>query len=121
MAQITGETITTDSRYRTTSWDGLANGDTGKEVSTGAIDRPTIQVSGTFGTGGAVTIEGSMDGVTWSALHRDGSGGTSGNELVVDAAGIVRARENPRYVRPNVTAGDGATVLDVVLGGHVVQ
>lgn len=73
----------------------------------GSADR-SVQVSGTFGTGGSVRIEGSMDGVTYATLTDP-----QGNALDVTTAKIETIMEICRYIRPRVTAGDGATSLTV--------
>ena len=69
-----------------------------------------VQVAGTFGTGGSVTIEGSNDGTNFVVLTDP-----QGNALTVTAARIEQILELPRYVRPRVTAGDGTTSLTVTI------
>jgi len=71
----------------------------------------SIQVIGTFGSGGNVAIEGSCDGgTTWAVLNDPSS-----TALNVTTAKIEGVLENPLLIRPHVTAGDGTTDLDVVL------
>lgn len=65
-----------------------------------------MQASGTFGSGGSVQLEGSNDGVNWVKL----------SPAALTSAGMTTtlgAEERPRYIRPNVTAGDGTTSLTV--------
>jgi hypothetical protein len=69
-----------------------------------------FQVTGTFGTGGSCTIQGSNDGTNWASLADP-----QGNALTFTSQKIEQALELPRYVRPNVTAGDGTTNLTVTL------
>lgn len=69
-----------------------------------------IQVFGTFGTGGSVTIEGSNNGTNWAALSDP-----QGNVLTFTSARLEQVLELPRYVRPRITAGDGTTNLTVTL------
>lgn len=69
-----------------------------------------VQVSGTFGTGGTVVIQGSNDGTTWATLNQ-----AQGSAASFTADSIKQIVETPRYVRPNVTAGDGTTSLTVSL------
>jgi len=69
-----------------------------------------VQVAGTFGTGGSVTIEGSNDGSNFVVLTDP-----QGNALTITAARIEQVLELPRYVRPRVTAGDGTTSLTVTI------
>lgn len=94
------------------SWEDLANGNTGNSVSIARWADRTVQVSGTFGAGGSITIEGSHDGVAWATLHDP-----QGNNLTFTAAGMKLCAENPLFTRPNVTAGDGTTALDVDILG----
>jgi len=70
-----------------------------------------VQVKGTFGVGGNVNIEGSLDdGTTWATLND-----AQGNALAVAAAKIERVQESTATVRPSVSAGDGTTSLTVVM------
>lgn len=69
-----------------------------------------VQVAGTFGSGGSVKIEGSNDGTNWYTLSDPGS-----VLLVFTSANGKTILNNPVYVRPNVTAGDGTTSLTVTL------
>lgn len=70
----------------------------------------TVQFDGTFGTGGSITLEGSNDGTNWFPLTDP-----QGNAITKTAAGLEVIEENPRYVRPRVTAGDGSTSLNCKL------
>lgn len=87
-------------------WTGLLNTDVGGGVDIGRYNKVSFQAKGTFGAGGTVTMQGSNDGATWGAL---GAGLTATTTAVAD----VPAR--PKYVRPNITAGDGTTALEVYL------
>jgi len=91
-------------------WTDLATGDTGAPFPQSSWSDRSVQVSGTFGAGGTLSLEGSNDGTNW-ALLRD----PFGADLAVTAAGIFAVMEITRFVRPHVTAGDGATLLDVAL------
>lgn len=73
----------------------------------GFADR-SVQVSGTFGSGGSVRIEGSNDGTNYAVLTDP-----QGNALDITAAKIEAIMELTRYIRPRVTAGDGSTSLTV--------
>ena len=76
-----------------------------------------VQVSGTFGAGGSVLLEGSNDGVNWATVND-----TTNNPIVLTAAGIKQMNETPLFVRPRVTAGDGTTAIVVsILARRVVQ
>lgn len=91
-------------------WEALANGDTGLPVELVDYADQTVTVEGTFGTGGSVTLQGSNDGTNYHSLTDP-----QGNAITKTAAGIEHVTETPRYIRPNVTAGDGSTALDVRL------
>lgn len=91
-------------------WTGLLNGDSGVPLDMiGSADR-SVQVTGTFGTGGTVLIEGSNDGTNYATLHDPG-----GNALSLTSAQIVAVLEVSAYTRPRVSAGDGTTALAVTL------
>lgn len=69
----------------------------------------SVQVTGTFGAGGNLRIQGSNDdGTTYAALNDP-----QGNALNIAAAKIEQVSEIPLLTRPLVTAGDGTTDLDV--------
>lgn len=88
------------------TWTGLLNGDDGSYLDAPTLPTKTLQVSGTFGTGGSVLLEDENGAV----LHNAG-----GTAIAVTAAGVVKVLENPRKIRPRVTAGDGTTLMTVVI------
>ena len=90
------------------SWTPLANGDNGNSLEAAATSDKTVQVVGTFGAGGTCVVQGSNDGTNWATLTDP-----DGTNLSFTASGLELVRENPRYIRPNVTAGDGTTSLTV--------
>ena len=69
----------------------------------------SVQVLGTFGTGGSVRIEGSNDGGTTYAVLSD----PQGNALNLTAAALEQITEVCELVRARVTAGDVTTSLTV--------
>lgn len=91
-------------------WTGLLNGDDGGPMQMVDFADRSVQVSGTFGTGGSVSIEGSNDGTNYFVLSNP-----QGTALTLTAAGIKQVLELPRYLRPRVTAGDGTTNLTVTV------
>jgi hypothetical protein len=91
-------------------WTGLLNGDSGLPITAATLSNKTVQVVGTFGTGGTVVIEGSNDGTNYDTLTDP-----QGNALTFLAAGLKSILENPQYIRPNVTVGDGTTDLSVFI------
>lgn len=91
-------------------WTGLLNGDTGAPVElVDNVDR-TATITGTFGAGGSVTIQGSNDGTNWFPIVDP-----QGNAVTKTAASMELMTEAPRYFRPIVTAGDGTTSLTVLV------
>lgn len=98
--------------YRTT-WSGLLNLDTGTPESVARFAAATVQVKGTFGAAGSVSIEGSNDGGTTWAIINDTRGEAS--PATFTAADVRRLNERPLLIRPNVTAGDGTTNLTVLI------
>lgn len=110
MATRSGVTTTPHRGNRQVLWEGLLNGDSGDAQQVGQMSDKSVQVVGTFGTGGSINIEGSNDGTNWEILVDP-----QGNALTFTSAALEQILENPRYIRPNVTAGDGTTDLDVYL------
>ena len=92
------------------TWGPMANGDVGNaQAYTGTGDR-TIQVTGTFGAGGSLQPEGSLDGVNWFQLKDP-----SNTAIAFTAAGLKAILEHAPFIRPHVTAGDGTTSLTCII------
>lgn len=93
-------------------WTPLANGDDGQAWDTQDFPDVSVQVLGTFGTGGNLRLEGSNEAVptNWATLNDP-----QGSALDVTAAKIEQVLENVRWIRPRVTAGDGTTSITVRL------
>lgn len=69
----------------------------------------SVQVKGTFGANGSVTVEGSNDnGTTYSALTDP-----QGNAITKTAAGAEQITELMGLTRCNCTAGDANTAISV--------
>ncbi|MER9816494.1 hypothetical protein [Mesorhizobium sp. M0129] len=95
-------------RYK---WLAIPNGNQGNAASLNVYQDRTVQVLGTFGAAGSVTIQGSNDGgTTWATLTDP-----LGNALTFTTAGMKPISALPHKIRPTVTAGDGTTALDVWL------
>lgn len=94
------------------TWTGLTQttSDDGEPMELPGWPDRSVQVFGTFGTGGSVRIQGSNDGTNWAVLTDP-----QGNDLNITAAKIEAITELTRYVRPLVTAGDGTTSLSVIV------
>jgi hypothetical protein len=88
------------------TWVAVPNGNQG-DAAGGPYVTASFVATGTFGAGGSIRLEGSNDGTNWFAL----------SPTALTAAGIfaaLGAAEHPRFIRPNVTAGDGTTAITVV-------
>lgn len=97
----------------------LANGDFSQTLVVGHLTDNTVQVTGTFGTGGSVTLYGSNneDDIgtapgtgTWVALEDN-----LGNAVTKTAAGGDVIVQSYALIAARVTAGDGTTALTVRL------
>lgn len=92
------------------AWTGLDLDDSGIAIQcVDYVDR-TVAITGTFGAGGSVTLQGSNDNTNWFALTDP-----QGNAITKTAAALELVMEAPLYIRPLVTAGDGTTNLTVTL------
>lgn len=93
-------------------WLGLTKttDDTGDPMELPSAADRSVQVVGTFGTGGNLRVQGSNDGTTWAVLTDP-----QGNALNFTAAGIEAVTELTRHIRPAITAGDVATDIQVYL------
>jgi hypothetical protein len=91
-------------------WPAMANGQTGVPVDLVEFSDRSVQVEGTFGSGGSVSIQGSNDLTNWETL-RD----PSSTALTFTTAGLHGILELTGQIRPNVTAGDGTTALTVTV------
>ena len=100
------------------TWAALANGDTGEPYQSAKLSDKTVQVFGTFGTGGSLKIEGSNDprviSAPSSAVWVDLTD-TTETTIVFSAAGGAQILQNYRWIRPSVTAGDGTTSLTAIV------
>lgn len=102
-------TVTSASTFgegRTETWTPLTetNADGLPTGSVGSGDR-CFQATGTFGAGGTIILEGSLDGSNWFGLKDP-----AGAAISLTAAGIRQVLENPRFLRPRVTAGTGVSI-----------
>lgn len=111
MAVITGYGDVHNDGHIQYHWEGLGNGDQGVGVSLATFAETSVQVSGTFGSGGDMNLEGSNDGgTTWFVLNDP-----QGTALAITDTGVYKVQEYAELVRPNVIAGDGTTNLDIHL------
>ena len=85
-------------------WTGLLNTDDGSawDYVEGAAD-DFVSVTGTFGVGGTLVIQGSADGVTWSTLTQAG-----GSTTATDANAASVNADITAYAALNGSASSGA-------------
>ena len=89
----------------TVIWPAVPNGNQGDGVAEDWVTA-FFQVTGTIGAAGSIQMEGSNDGTNWVKL----------SPAALTAVGLfaaLGANEHPKFIRPNVTAGDGTTALTV--------
>jgi hypothetical protein len=94
-------------------WEGLTTtDDTGEPYICPHYADKSVQLIGTLGVDGEVTIEGSnmKDSPTYATLNDP-----QGSALVMTTLKIEAILENTYLVRPRVTDGDGNTDLDVYM------
>jgi len=90
-------------------WLNMANGDDGSPRELPAFADRSVQVVGTWGAGGELSIEGSNDGgTTWAVLSDP-----LGRALAFTANDIQNITEISELIRPRVTGGDGTTLISV--------
>jgi hypothetical protein len=92
------------------TWANMQNSDDGQPIELANFADRSVQVFGTFGAGGSVRIEGSIDGTNYAPLTDP-----QGNTLDINTAKIEAVIELVRWIRPVVTAGDGSTSLTVTM------
>lgn len=93
-------------------WPSLANEDTGRPYSHASFNDRSVDVLGTFGSGGTVLIEGSNEVIATSFATLNDQ---QGNPVSVTLRKIVAIMENVVHIRPRVSAVDANTLIDVYL------
>lgn len=109
-------TLTTpwDNVIRLVEWNSLNNSDSGAPLNLPQFADRSIQVAGTFGSGGTLIMEGSNRLETESPVYAP-LVDPQGNAISFTSAGIEQILESSYLIRPRVTAGDGTTNLTVRL------
>lgn len=119
MAVVTAirQSTTIDGNVELWKWPQMANGDTGSFAILGLHGDKSVHAVGTFGAGGTVTFRGSnvLPPVeATSGIIHDPTGANL-TLTTTAGAGLKQVLESTYSVSPKVTAGDGATLLDVWL------
>lgn len=101
----------------TTEWSPLTTTDLdGAPAQNARFTDRSVHVSGTFGAGGTVTIQGTNQTdsaglpINWVPLSDP-----AGVALAITTAGIKTILQISRFVRPLVSGGDGTTNLKVTI------
>ena len=94
------------------SWSALAATDTGAPVEMPDVQDFSVQFQFVAGTTPSAQLEGSNDGTNWHLLTDP-----QGVDIVKTLSDLEQVSENPRYVRPNCTAGTGVN-LNVLIHGR---
>jgi len=95
---------------RKITWASMANGDIGQAYTRPPWSDRSLQVTGTFGSGGNCRILGSNDGTNFATLTDP-----QGNTLDITSAKIEQVSEATAEIKPQITAGDGTTSLTVTM------
>lgn len=96
-------------------WSDLTTTNTsGTPVSAVEWADRTIQFTGTFGVGGTIKLQGTLDEDPASSNYYDVTD-PQGNAVSKTAAGIESITEIVRWIKPVVTSGDGTTSLNATL------
>lgn len=94
-------------------WANMVNGDQGDSLPLSQYADRSVQVAGTFGSGGTLVIQGSNDSINYVTLTDP-----QGNPLSFTTAGLEAITEMVAYIRPAVLAGDGTTSLTVTMAAR---
>lgn len=90
------------------TWSGMVNGDDGQPFILPQYADRSVQVEGTFGAGGTVVVQGTIDNSNWRTLNDPYS-----NAISMTVPKIEAISELVNGIRPIVTAGDGTTNITV--------
>lgn len=98
-------------------WSAIANAGDGTPINVADYDDISFQAYGTFGAGGSISLEGSNDLTAPTNFYiLTARGGTAAATMT--AAGLKSINENPLWIKPAVTAGDGTTAIDCIVFGR---
>jgi len=110
-------------------WSGLTHGDTGLPFAAPQHSDRSVQVYGTFGSDGVVTIQGANDPpqsvnvpspptAQFVTLHEANSYAPL---VIADATKMWEVEENPTQIRPSCSGSDSATSVNVVMTMKTVR
>lgn len=95
------------------TWSGLLNGDNGEPVQIPAASDKSWHVTGTAGVGGVARPKGHNKGPSTVDLTNDPIlADVQGTAIAGTVNTIEQIVENPNWIYPHITAGDGSTNLE---------
>lgn len=94
-------------------WTGLLNGDNGNYLVMPHIEDYCVQIFGTFGVGGSISLQGSLE--TGTPTSPETLVDPTNAALTFTAHGLKQVLPLVYAVRPIVTAGDGTTSLTCII------
>ena len=97
-----------NSKFMLVQWADMANGDVGQAFTLADYADRSVQVEGTFGSGGTAVVEGTNDSTNWRTLNDPYS-----NAISITTSKVEAVSELVVGIRPSITAGDGTTSLTV--------
>ncbi len=92
------------------TWGPIALGDVCLPVHYHSHADRSVQVVGTFGVGGTMVVEGSLDETNFATLNDP-----QGVALSITSAKVKAVSEMTTVIRPRISAGDGSTAITVTL------
>jgi hypothetical protein len=108
LAETRDQTVGNNAHF--VQWTPLLNGDSGAPYPMPGFADRSVQIGGTFGVGGTVVIEGTIDGTNYVTLADP-----QGVALSKTAAALLEIMQITKLIRPRVSAGDGTTSITVTL------
>lgn len=108
MAVVDVTTLAQENGFAVFEWAAMATGDTVQPLQLGG-SKPlamAVQLRGTFG--GAVALQGSNDGVTYTTLKD-----TAANAVSATGAAMFEITTSCRYLKPSIAAS--VTAVDMIL------
>jgi len=112
MALIRATALLTSRQVTVYKWSGVHEGDTFEPVNMATKNEKGFQVSGSFGTSGAIGLEGNLESSTSQVWFRCTTQG--GSLINLTTPNRVYVIENDLWNRPVILAGTGLT-LDIIL------
>lgn len=97
-------------------WVGAAFGSTFQPINRGDLVDHAVQVTGTFGSGTNVQIQGSLDATSTTNGTYFPLKDPFGNVINMTAAALNQTTEMCIWLKPAITAGDGTENLTITLG-----